>query len=302
MIELKQLRHFVALAETLNYRAAAERLHMTQPPLSASIRNMEEFLGSPLFERSRRGTRLTPAGTAALNMARRTLSSAGQFESTVHDVAAGLAGTLAIGYVASTAYHVLPKVLPLFRKAYPKVQLRLVEQTSERVLELVEQRALDLGLMRTPLAGPTSVTLKIFLKEPFLAALPDTAHWKDRKMVNISELAREPFVSYESPYAQSLAMLICQQAGFTPKIAQKASGLPTVVSLVKCGLGVALVPAVARLWPTPGVVFKSLRGVASGMEMGLAMAWQPDAPSPLVTRFQEMINAAFLPAPESALK
>ncbi len=293
MTDLKQLRHFVALAETLNYRAAAERLHMTQPPLSASIRNLEEHLGCALFERSRRGTTLTSAGQAALSGARQALSAAGQFESIVRDVTSGSAGTLTIGYVASTAYHVLPKILPLFREAYPKVQLKLVERTSERVLELVEQRALDIGLMRTPLAGPTAASVNIFLKEPFLAALPDIPPWSDCEAVDLSELAHEPFVFYESPYAQSLSMLACQQAGFTPQVAQKASGLPTVVSLVKCGLGVALVPSVAQQWPIAGVVFKPVRGIADGLEMGLAIVWLPDAPSPLVDNFRRILSLAF---------
>ncbi|MDO9438885.1 LysR family transcriptional regulator [Hydrogenophaga sp.] len=293
MTDLRQLRHFVSLAETLNYRAAAERLHMSQPPLSASIRRLEEHLGCRLFERSRRGTALTPAGHAALAAARRALVDVGQFEAEARDVASGVAGTLTVGYVASAAYEVLPRLLPLFRAACPKAQLKLVEHTSDGVLSMVETRTVDIGLMRTPLAGPSPVTVKVFQRDPFIAALPDTERWRHHVSVHLAELQHEPFVFYASPYARALAMLVCHQAGFTPTVAQEASGLPTVVSLVKCGLGVALVPGVARLWPIEGVVFKPLLGVSSDLDMALAVARLPDEPSALARQFCDLLEHTF---------
>ena len=289
MTDLRQLRHFVTLAETLNYRAAAERLHMAQPPLSASIRKLEQHLGCALFERSRRGTTLTPAGEAALESARRALAGVQQFEASARDVASGLAGTLTIGYVASTTYQVLPRLLPLFRRSYPGVQLKLVERSSDGVLNMVERRQVDLGLMRTPLAGPTPACVQAFQEDSLIAALPDVEHWRGREAVHLSELANEPFVFYSAPFARSLTMLACQQAGFTPQVAQEASGLPTVVSLVKCGLGGARVPGVARLWPVEGVVFRELKGVKEGLSMGMAVAWLPDGDTPLVQKFREML-------------
>ncbi len=295
MIDLRQLRHFVALAETLNYRVAAERLHMAQPPLSASIRRLEEQLGCALFERSRRGTALTAAGAAALDMARRTIVDAKQFELAVKDVASGLAGTLTIGYVSSAAYEVLPKLIPIFRQRYPQIQLRLTEASSERILEAVEQRSIDVGLMRTPLAGPTTATVQFFQSDPLVAALPDTEKWRDRDSISISELADEPFVFHNARFARALVMLICQRAGFAPHVAQEGNGLQTIVSLVQCGLGVALVPSVARQRPTPGVVFKSLDGIAPGLDMGLAMVWLSDEESQLGKRFRELLREILEP-------
>ncbi|MGE0797193.1 MAG: LysR family transcriptional regulator [Lautropia sp.] len=293
MTDLRQLRHFVAVAEALNFRVAAERLHMAQPPLSTSIRKLEEHLGSALFERSRRGTALTPAGLAALGDARRVLADARQFEATARDVARGLAGTLSIGYVASSTYEVLPRVLPAFQRSHPGVRLQLLEHSSSGVLDMVEDGRADLGLMRTPLSGATRVCLEPFQRESLIVALPDTARWRRRRKVRLAELAQEPFVLYSLPFARSLTMLACQQAGFIPDVAQEASGLPTVVSLVKCGLGMALVPEVAQRWPVEGVLFRPLSDIDPNLGMGLALAWQPPPRSPLVQRFREALAHAY---------
>ncbi|MBN9429792.1 MAG: LysR family transcriptional regulator [Burkholderiales bacterium] len=293
MTDLRQLRHFIALAETLNYRAAAQRLHMAQPPLSASIRKLESQLGCQLFERNRRGTLLTRAGQAALVDARRVLAELDQFEASVRNAANGLAGTLTVGYVASTTYEVLPRVLPMFRAACPAVRLKLVEQPSMGVLDLVENREADIGLLRMPLGHATHAQMAHLHDDPFIAALPDTPRWRASDSIHLSELADEPFVIYSAQFARSTTMLACQQAGFTPQVSQEASGVPTVVSLVKCGLGVALVPGVARVWPMPGVVFKRLRGVSRKMQMGLAVAWLAEMDSPLMRRFREVLRQAY---------
>lgn len=291
MTDLRQLRHFVALAETLNYRLAAERLHMAQPPLSASIRKLEEHLGVALFERSRRGTSLTPAGVEALDIARRALLDTRQFEAVVRDVAAGLAGTLTVGYVSSAAYYVLPKLIPAFRERFPKIQLTLLELNSDETLDLIEQRSLDVGIVRTPLSRPTKLAMKAIQKDRFVAALPDVSPWREMKTVKVSDLAEQPFIFYTTPYARALTMLICESQGFVPQVQQEANGMQTVVSLVQCGLGVALVPGVARQRPAPGVLFRDLSGVPDGMEMGLATVCQRDTGSQLVNRFHDVVES-----------
>lgn len=290
MLDLKQVRNFVAVAEMLNYRAAAERLHISQPPLSASIRQLEERLGCTLFERSRRGTALTPVGSAVLDAARRVLAEVAQFEVAVGEAVSGAGRGLSIAYVPSAVYDLLPKIIPLYRTRYPQVQIRLVEQPSESILDAVEERKVDIGLMRTPLPRPTNASVRIFQTDPFIAALPDRPHWRNCDVIDISDLRNEPFVCFGSPYVRSLTMLLWQHAGFTPRIAQEASGLPTVVSLVQCGLGVALVPSVAQRWPVPGVLFRPLTGVPEGLELGLAVVWVARERSPAVQAFLELIG------------
>lgn len=153
-MDLRSLRHFVALAETLHFRRAAERLHMAQPPLSASIRRLEERLGVQLFERTRRGTRLTPVGHAALEEARRTLFHAEQFGRVAKAAAHGEAGQLRVGFVGSATYALMPRVIPEFNARFPSVQLELRESTTTRILHLVENHEMEVGLVqrRTPAA------------------------------------------------------------------------------------------------------------------------------------------------------
>ncbi len=290
-MELRQIRHFVTLAETLNYRIASARLHIAQPPLSVSIRRLEEELGVTLFERSRRGTRLTPAGAFALEDARRLLLQAEQFTRSAREITEGTAGTIAVGYVASASFSVLPRMLPEFRKAYPKVQLRLIESTSLNILPMVESGELNVGLLRLPLPRSTAATIQLVQPDPLIAALPDRKDWRRQKVIELRTLAHEPFVlqSQDVGTTSTVVLQACQAAGFVPNMAQQASLLQTVISLVQCGIGVALVPSVTRLRPVPGVLFRELRGKGSGFDVGIALAWMQSRDTPATRRFREHV-------------
>ncbi len=289
-MELKQLLHFVTLAETLNYRLAAERLHMTQPPLSASISKLESETGVKLFERNRSGTRLSAAGMSVLDDARRTLAHAEQFKRHAIDVSSGSAGVLSIGYVASASFQLLPTIIPAFRQAYPRVQLKLIESTSIQLLPMVEQGELDVALIRTPFPRPTDLSYVKIHRDLLIAALPERAEWKKDDAIELRALADEPFILQRADVGniQSLVILACQQAGFVPRVSQEASLLQTVIGLVQSGLGVALVPEVNRSRPVPGVIFKNLKGKGSGIDIGNALVWRRDGHTPSVKNFTDI--------------
>lgn len=292
-MDTRQLRHFVALAETLNYRRAAERLHISQPPLSASIRKLEEDLGVLLFERTRRGTQLTPAGMAALDAARRALFHTEQFGRIASATARGEAGRLRVGFVGSATYALMPQLMPVFRARYPEVSLVLTESTTSRLLAQVEQGEVDAGLLRFPVVRACRARITPVERDRFVAALPAGHPLLAREVLNLSDLAEESFVLYDAqavPGLHAMALLACQRAGFVPRVAQEAVQVQTVVSLVESGLGVALVPSVAMRHATPHIAFRPLHGPGADTEIGIALAWMPETETPVGQRFRETLE------------
>src|SRR3954468_11051785 len=158
-MDLRRIRHFVVLAETLNFRRAAERLHMAQPPLSVSIQKLEAELGTKLFVRETTGVSLTPSGRAVLVEARKLLFHGSQLAETARNAIDGTGGTLRIGFVGTTTWGMLQRLVPAFRAEYPGVELVLREATSVAIVQQLEDHALDIGLVRTPLLLSTTASL-----------------------------------------------------------------------------------------------------------------------------------------------
>ena len=291
-MDTRQLRHFVALAETLNFHRAAERLHMSQPPLSASIRRLETQLGVPLFERNRRGTELTLAGAAALDDARRAIFHSEQFARAAQAASRGEAGTLRVGFVGSATYALMPRVLPRFRKRYPGVQLALAESTTAHIVARVESGDIDLGLVRFPIGRVCKARVFPVERDVFVAALPAGHKLVRKRQLTLADVAEEPFVMYsatEVPGLHAAALLACQQAGFLPRVQQDAVQVQTVISLVESGLGVALVPSVATRHTTRSIVFKPLTGAGAQTAIGIALVLPPDAQTSAAQRFHESV-------------
>ena len=292
-MDLRQLRQLVVLAETLNFRRAAERLHIAQPPLSISIRRLEESLDARLFERGRRGVRLTEAGRAALPDARLAIFHAEQARRAVRTAAAGETGTLRVGFVGSATYALLPRVLPEFRRRFPRVQLELTESTTTRILARVEEEAFDVGIVRYPVVRATPLQLQTIERDVFAAVLPARHRLARSRRLALADLAAEPFVFYsaaEVPGLHTVALLACQSAGFTPQVSQEAVQVQTVVSLVESGFGVALAPSVARRHAPERVLFRKLSDPTSALAVGLALVYKAETETVLVKRFREALR------------
>lgn len=290
-MDLRRIRHFHVLAETLNFSRAAERLHIAQPALSVSIQKLESELGTRLFERMPTGVALTASGQAVLIEARRLLYHGEQMLRLAQDTAQGTGGPLRIGFVGSTIYSVLPALVPAFRAAYPGVELVLREMTSHRIVDALAEEGLDVGIVRTPLLQSSTAELLTLQRDPFVLALPRAHPLAARETLTVKDLARESFVMYNAAEAAGLhgaAMALCQWAGFVPQIAQEATQVPTVLALVESGLGIALVPAVMRGQREPGVVYRELGDLPQSGETTLALAWQPGLETPAALRFIEL--------------
>lgn len=290
-MDLRRIRHFVVLAETLSFRGAAARLHMAQPPLSVSIQKLEAELGVQLFHRSNQGVSLTRRGEELLSEARQVLFHAGQLSTLARDAAAGIAGTLRIGFVGTTTYGMLQRLLPRFRSEYPGVDLDLRECTSIALLEQLETRALDIGLIRTPILRPTPVEITVLEADEFVVALPRGHAMAAQGPLQLARLADETFVMYAAPNALGLlsaAMLACQSAGFVPKVSQRAIQVQTVLALVETGLGIALVPSVMQRYVSERIVYRPLLGLPPTAAVGLAIASLPNTESPATAHFRRV--------------
>ncbi|QUS41122.1 LysR family transcriptional regulator [Tardiphaga alba] len=303
-MELRQLRQFVMLAETMNFRRAADRLNMAQPALSVSIRKLEDELRAPLFERSTRDMRLTAFGKLFLDHARRTLFEADQALRIAQSAAIGEAGTLSIGFVGTATYAALPRLIPAHRAAFPHVQLQLRESTSSEILAQIEQGSMDLGIVRAPVARTTECVLQTIEEDHLVLALHRDHPLAARDDLSLADLREEPFVTYSAAIVPSLHAMLsfaCQNAGFVPKVSQEAVQVQTVISLVDSGLGVALVPSAATRNQSSNVRFRQLPDLQTMAPISLAIAHAPKWETAASRNFRALAATYRLPRPGDGL-
>lgn len=274
-MDLRQLRYFNALAETLNFHRAAERLHISQPPLTVAIRKLEEDLGVALFERDPRGVRLTTAGLAAVAPAREALAAAEKVREAVRQGAAGLRGRLSVGFIGSAIGELLPRIVSPFRQAYPDVELALEEMNSVEIVRAIAARRLDVGLVRLPVMDSAPVAIDVIETDELVAVLPASDVLARRKTLDLGALADRSFIIY-SPVSvlHATIRLACHRAGFNPRVAQEAVQVQTILSLVEAGLGVALVPGRSARFAGVGVRIVTLAEPVP-IAMGVARANEP---------------------------
>jgi len=271
-LELRHLRYFVAVAEELHFGRAAERLHLSQPPLSQQIRRLEEILGYPLFARTSRSVKLTSAGEILLERARRTLRNVQRDVSEIRSVGEGEVGSLNVGFVGSAMLTTLPEIFRKYREAYPRVHLRLYESFTSEVVKGLENGTLDAGILRDSDVLDTLHVTPLF-SEPYVAVLPATHQCAKQKSISPGMLRDEPFVYYpRSAGARAFEkpLTLFEEHGFRPHIVQEASHWLSILRLVGAGLGVSVAPACVRRISSPEVVCLPLRGakVVSNIELG----------------------------------
>jgi DNA-binding transcriptional LysR family regulator len=258
-MELRHLRYFLALAEELSFTRAAERLHVSQPPLSLQIRQLEQEAGARLFARTSRRVELTPAGQAFLVDARVILERVDASIKRVSAIENGLAGRIEIGLSGSHFFGRMPNLIAGYSRACPEVSISLQELQPAIQLEALRERRIDLSISRTPVNDLVLKSTRLWA-DPMVAAVPQGHKLGRRKRVTLADLRDEPFVMLRldtSAYAQHIRDC-CVQAGFAPRVVQHVSELPSVLSLVAAGMGVALIPrSVAHIY-NDAITFISL--------------------------------------------
>jgi DNA-binding transcriptional LysR family regulator len=291
-MELRHLRYFVAVAEELNFRGAAEKLNMAQPPLSMQIKALERELGVTLLKRTTRVVQLTHAGRVFLEEARAVLAASVQAEQRAREAEQGLAGTLRVGLIAPMANAWLAGNLRNFQREFPQVQLSLFELTSAEQLRRLGAGDLDVGLLRPPI-GLSELEFRFVWESQQVLALPaghplakkPRVEWEDfdnENLVLIHPSAQHGF--YDAFFAR------CAKAGAKPRPAQYANDIQTKMWLISAGFGIAPTTATIAEVKRPGLVFRSLPPGLPPVQG--VLAWRREDNSPVLAHFRQSFAQA----------
>ncbi|MFF1356161.1 LysR substrate-binding domain-containing protein [Streptomyces sp. NPDC058297] len=282
MFTLAQLVSFVAVAEELHFTRAAERLQMTQPPLSRQIQLLEHDLGVQLLDRTNRSVRLTPAGRTFLNEARHILRQSEHAALAVRQVSAGEAGAIAIGFTAASANSALGTLLEVARSALPRVEVVLREMVTRDQLEAITEGSLDLGMIRPANTGPDLET-RPAVREGLLAALPTGHPLAVREGdLRVEDFDGEQLLMYspvEARYFHELLVSIFRAAKVAPVFTQYLSQVHSILAMVNAGWGIALVPEAAAQMRFSGITFKPL-SLREPKPVELNLVWRKNNDNP----------------------
>jgi DNA-binding transcriptional LysR family regulator len=291
-MELRHLRSFVTVAEELHFGRAAERLHIAQSPLSQQIQRLERQVGVALFDRNRRKVELTEAGRAMLTHAREALAQADLAANAARSAAAGSAGTLTVGFLASAAIELLPRIVPPWRAVAPQAKLELVEGASRDHLTALLERRLDVAFVR-PLTGAPGLAVETVWQEPVVAALHAESPLATKDALTLGDLRDEPFILFpraSAPDFHDDLLGACRREGYAPRVAHECSAMPTAVALVAAGLGISLVPQTISRIALPNVVYRSLDGIQPVAKIAMVAASRKRRP--LVASFADCTRRA----------
>ncbi|MEH3085711.1 MAG: LysR family transcriptional regulator [Xylophilus ampelinus] len=259
-MELRHLRYFDAVASALSFSRAAERLHMSQPPLSRQIRQLEEELGAELIDRANRPMALTPAGRFFHDQAQQMLQRMAEVERATRRIAQGRRAWFGIGFVPSTLYGALPELIRRMRDGHPDVEVGLQEMMTIEQGEALKAGVIDVGFGRLPLSDP-AISCETIAEEPLMVAVPAGHGFAHRSAVGLAELAREPLILYPARPRPSYAdqvLAVFRDRGLLPQVVLEANELQTAIGLVSAGVGLALVPASVQRLHRDDVVYLPL--------------------------------------------
>ncbi|OWK33582.1 LysR family transcriptional regulator [Sphingomonas dokdonensis] len=293
-MELRHLRYALAIAEERHFTRAAARLGIGQPPLSQQIKQLEQELGVQLFHRLTRGVELTDAGKAFMPLAQAAVTAAEQAAQAAKRAARGEIGALTIGFTSSASFNPLvPRIIGRFRERHPDLTIRLVEQTTVRLLEAMADGGLDVAFLRPALGETDGLVTRRLPDEDLWVALPARHRLAGRTSVALVDLAGDPFILYPRANGRLLydsIIAACRNAGFSPRIAQEAPQMASTVNLVAAGVGVALVPESMRQLHAQGVTYARISG--DGPKAQLVVAHRRDGPlPPAVRNFMSCVTA-----------
>ena len=280
-MEFRHLRYFLVLAEELHFGRAARRLSISQPPLSLNIQQLEASVGARLFTRSSKQVTLTAAGLAFVPAARALLEQSTQAASLARDVGRGMAGSLTIGFAGTLLYSGLPGILARFQAQHPLLRVVLKEMSSsEQLIELTHDR-LDFGFVHTSRVPP-ELSQILVASQAFVGCLPAGHLLAQNPVLPLRLLAGEPFAVVTravSPDYHDRILATCARAGFSPEIRFELQHWLSVVALVSCGMGVALVPQTLQQSAMPGAVFVPLADPQANNLYETHCLWKPSRQS-----------------------
>ena len=295
MINFRLIRHlwlFLAVAEEQNFGRAAKRLGMSQPPLSEQIQVLEQALKVTLFERSRRGAKLTPVGAAILPAVRKFAEQLERLELAVEEAVAGQSGMLTIGAISTAMFDVLPGVIDSLKQRYPQLTVSVREIDSVEAVPALEAGDIDLAFARLDGdLGPAIQSLPL-REDRLMVALPSDHPLASRTRISLSSLASEPLVMFSrkvSPVYFDNLIATCRASGFSPRVLHEVRSVASQIAFVSCGQGIALVPASLKKLAPDNVVLRAMTQKLNVVTT--AVAWNSQRPNPLVTELVAQFQA-----------
>jgi len=292
-IELRHLRYFLAVAEELHFGRAAEKLHMAQPPLSQQIRQLEAWIGFPLFARNSRSVQLTPSGKELQKRLLQTFAKLQGDIRSVRQVGRGRRGTLDVGFISTSILTSIPQLLSRYRQQFPEVELRLHELYTSNLVQGLEDGTIDIGFLRDGGPVPGLCTIRV-LSEPFVVMLPANHPLAKRKSIPVPLLKKEPFVFFPQSAgltAWQRTVAICEAHGFRPDIVQEAPHWITITRLVAAGIGVTIAPRCVCQIATSGVAAVELKDVDA--RSYIELAFDQNSTCAVIAGFLRLARTAF---------
>lgn len=290
MFEISQLRCFVAVGDELHFGRAAERLHMTQPPLSRQIRLLEHQVGTPLLERTNRMVRFTAAGKVFFIEATRILRLADEAATTARRIAKGEKGSIAIGFTAAFGYGLLPAMVGQLHERVPNITLTLKEMVTSEQLEALDNGQLDVGLMR-PHPAHGGLETVLLRREALMLAIPETQSRRWPKEPTLACLHAQPFIMY-SPYEASYLYQLVQSCfdleGVAPEIVDYVPQIHTMLALVDSGIGAALIPETATRLRFEGVLLRRM-ATKPPRPVEMMFSYRKDNDNPILKMFRREV-------------
>ena len=283
--DLRQLRQFVALAEELHFGRAAERLHLAQPALTQVVQKLERELGTPLFDRTNRRVRLTDAGAVLLEHGRRLLADADEALQAVQRAGRGETGSVVAAYAGTGAFLQVPALVRRFIERHPAVHVDLRAMSVAAQTAALRSRQLDVGFMSEP-APSADLRSAVVVRDALLIAIGRKHRLASLPRITLRDLEHERFIIFPGEVAwwdQAEAVLLCQEAGFTPETVQASRELFSSLSYVQAGVGVSIVPASITRREWPDVRFEPIDSPRA--ESRIAAVWHAENGRPVVREF-----------------
>lgn len=284
-MNLRHIRYFVTVAEELHFSRAARKLHISQPPLSMSVQQLENELGFQLFIRTNKSVSLTDAGRLFYQEALQLLRHADEMRQVGERVAKGVVGHLRVGFASSMLFRGLHDMVRAYRARYPDVEVSLHELNSSEQLKALQREQIDIGFVHNHQNEP-GISTHLFVAEPFICCLTADHALAGAAVVPVGALGKETILLFPrtlSPHYYDRIMAICVNAGFSPYIIHEVRNWLTIVEMVSQSLGIALVPESMSRLRKPGVVYRPIDDHAILSETHCV--WRSDSRSILIRNF-----------------
>lgn len=284
-MEMRQLRYFTAVADELSFTRAAQRLHVSQPPLSRQISNLEGELGVQLLHRDKHRVALTEAGRMFLGHAKAILRDTDTAAGIARRAAQGEIGRLVLAFGGSAALSVMPEILKNFRIRYPEVTVELEQLPLTERLDALRSRRVDVGYVLLPF-GDRTLSTELMVRDPLVLAVPQDHALAEEPHVRLKQIQSCDFVAFPRTGGlgyHSHIVDICRGAGFVPRIVRETAPMESVIGLVASGLGIAMVPSMARRLRLANVVYVPIKDKRAYIDF--AFAWNKENRSPVLHAF-----------------